>query len=58
MCGWRVAGSHDGVVADPAVWPHSLSWGYLPSGGLGFLLLVLIIQTLFGRMGPPAAEKP
>lgn len=40
------------------LWPYSVSWGYLPSGALGFLLLVLIVQTLFGRMGPLAAEKP
>lgn len=40
------------------LWPYSVNWGYLPSGALGFLLLVLIIQTLFGRMGASAAEKP
>lgn len=40
------------------LWPYSVSWGYVPSGALGFLLLVLLIQTLFGRMGPSAAEKP
>ena len=40
------------------LWPYSVNWGYVPSGSLGFLLLVLIIQTLFGRMGLSAAEKP
>ena len=24
-------------------WPHSRGWGYYPSGGLGFLLIVVII---------------
>ncbi|MBP1752364.1 MAG: hypothetical protein H6Q57_1200 [Geobacteraceae bacterium] len=29
-------------------WPHSREWGYLPSGVLGFILLVLIILVLLG----------
>lgn len=35
-------------------WPHSANWGYGPSGGLGFLLLVLVILALTGRLGRPA----
>lgn len=35
-------------------WPHSANWGYLPSGALGFLLLVLIILTLVGRLERPS----
>ncbi len=31
-------------------WPHSKSWGYYPSGGLGFVLLVVIILLLMGRV--------
>jgi len=31
-------------------WPHSKSWGYYPSGGLGLLLLVLVILLLTGRL--------
>ena len=31
-------------------WPHSASWGYGPSGGLGLILLVLIILALTGRL--------
>lgn len=27
-------------------WPYSRSWGYYPSGGLGFLLLILIVVLL------------
>jgi hypothetical protein len=36
------------------IWPHSANWGYLPSGGLGALLLVLIILTLFGLQRRPS----
>jgi hypothetical protein len=28
------------------VWPHSMSWGYFPSGGLGVLLVILIVVLL------------
>lgn len=31
-------------------WPHSASWGYAPSGGLGLVLLVLVILALTGRL--------
>jgi hypothetical protein len=31
-------------------WPHSRSWGYGPSGGLGLVLLVVIILLLMGRL--------
>ena len=31
-------------------WPHSRSWGYYPSGGLGLVLLILIILLLTGRI--------
>lgn len=31
-------------------WPHSRSWGYYPSGGLGLVLVVLIILMLMGRV--------
>jgi len=29
-------------------WPHSRSWGYYPSGGIGILLIVLVTLFLFG----------
>jgi len=35
------------VGALPA-WPYSAAWGYYPSGGLGFLLIVLLILALLG----------
>lgn len=31
-------------------WPHSREWGYLPSGGLGLVVLVLLILLLAGRL--------
>ena len=31
-------------------WPHSRSWGYAPSGGIGLVLLVLIILLVMGRV--------
>ena len=31
-------------------WPHSRSWGYGPSGGLGLVLLILIILLVMGRL--------
>jgi len=31
-------------------WPHSKSWGYYPSGGLGLLLVILVILLLVGRI--------
>ena len=30
-------------------WPHSRSWGYGPSGGLGLVLVILLILFLMGR---------
>jgi hypothetical protein len=30
-------------------WPHSRSWGYYPSGGLGLILLIVIILLLTGH---------
>jgi len=31
-------------------WPHSQSWGYAPSGGLGLVVLILLILFLMGRI--------
>ncbi|HUB17269.1 MAG TPA: DUF3309 family protein [Acidobacteriaceae bacterium] len=33
------------IGAFPA-WPHSRSWGYYPSGGLGLILLIIVILLL------------
>jgi len=37
------------IGAIPA-WPHSRSWGYGPSGGLGLLLIIVIILLVLGRL--------
>ena len=31
-------------------WPHSKSWGYGPSGGIGLIVLVLLVLLLMGRI--------
>lgn len=31
-------------------WSHSASWGYLPSGGLGILLVIVVVLLLTGRI--------
>ena len=31
-------------------WPHSRSWGYGPSGGLGLVFVILLILLLMGRI--------
>jgi hypothetical protein len=37
------------VGALPA-WPHSRSWGYGPTGGIGLLLVILLVLLLMGRI--------
>lgn len=37
------------IGAIPA-WPHSKSWGYGPSGGLGLIVIILIVLLLLGRL--------
>jgi hypothetical protein len=27
-------------------WPHSRSWGYAPSGGLGLILVIVLVLVL------------
>jgi len=31
-------------------WQHSRNWGYLPSGGLGLVVLILLVLLLTGRL--------
>jgi hypothetical protein len=31
-------------------WPHSRSWGYFPSGGMGLILLIVLILLLTGHI--------
>ncbi|OQW29928.1 MAG: hypothetical protein A4E19_11290 [Nitrospira sp. SG-bin1] len=39
------------------IWPHSLNWGYLPSGGVGFILLSVVMLAFVNWLGRPATEK-
>lgn len=32
------------------VWPHSRSWGYGPSGGIGLIVLILVILVVLGKL--------
>lgn len=38
------------LVGAIPVWPHSTSWGYYPSGGLGLVLLIVVVLLLTGRI--------
>jgi hypothetical protein len=38
------------LVGALPTWPHSTSWGYWPSGGIGVVVLVLVVLLLSGRL--------
>jgi len=31
-------------------WPHSRSWGYGPSGGLGLVVIIFVVLILTGHL--------
>ena len=31
-------------------WPHSRSWGYGPSGGLGLVVVIILILVVLGKI--------
>jgi hypothetical protein len=31
-------------------WPHSKSWGYGPSGGIGLIVLIIVVLLVMGRL--------
>lgn len=31
-------------------WSHSANWGYLPSGSLGILVIILLVLLITGRL--------
>ena len=31
-------------------WPHSSSWGYGPSGGVGLIVVILLILVVLGKI--------
>jgi hypothetical protein len=38
------------VLGALPTWPHSRSWGYYPSGGLGLVLFILLIVLIIQRL--------
>lgn len=38
------------VIGALPTWPHSQSWGYYPSSGLGLVVIVLLVLLLMGRI--------
>ena len=38
------------LIGAVPTWPHSQSWGYGPSGGLGLLVIILVVLLLSGRL--------
>jgi Protein of unknown function (DUF3309) len=38
------------MFASVPAWPHSRSWGYYPSGGLGVVVVILAVLLLMGRI--------
>lgn len=31
-------------------WPHSRSWGYMPSGAVTIIVVILVVMMLTGRI--------
>lgn len=31
-------------------WSHSKNWGYVPTGGVGLILVIVVILLLLGRI--------
>lgn len=38
------------LVGALPTWPYSTSWGYMPSGLLGLVFIVLLVLLLLGRL--------
>jgi hypothetical protein len=38
------------VVGVLPTWNHSRSWGYMPSGVLGVVVLIIVVMLLSGRL--------
>ncbi|XHS79336.1 DUF3309 family protein [Burkholderiaceae bacterium UC74_6] len=38
------------LIGAAPTWPHSRNWGYVPSGTLGLILLILLVLMLMGRI--------
>jgi low affinity Fe/Cu permease len=38
------------VVGVAPLWPYSVGWGIAPASGVGFILLILLVLLLLGRL--------
>ena len=38
------------LIGSIPTWPHSRSWGYGPSGGIGLVVVILLVLLLMGRL--------
>jgi hypothetical protein len=38
------------LVGALPTWPHSRNWGYAPSSSLGFIVIILIILLILGKI--------
>lgn len=38
------------LVGALPTWPHSRSWGYVPSGGIGLVVVIVIVLLLMGKL--------
>ncbi len=38
------------LVGALPTWPHSRSWGYGPTGGLGLVLIIILVLFLMGKI--------
>ena len=38
------------LVGALPTWPHSRSWGYGPTGGIGLILIIVLILLITGRI--------
>ncbi len=38
------------LIGVAPTWPHSRGWGYLPSGVMGLIVLVLLVMVFTGRL--------
>ena len=38
------------LIGAVPTWPHSRSWGYMPSAGVGLVVLVVLVLVLTGRL--------
>lgn len=38
------------LIGAVPTWPHSRSWGYGPSGGLGLVVIIIIVLLVMGRL--------